>query len=30
LWDYLRGLNKGHQLKSPLLDSFEKLKTRFS
>ena len=24
LWDYLGGLNKGHQLESPLLDSFEK------
>jgi tetratricopeptide (TPR) repeat protein len=24
LWDYLGGLNKGHQLQSPLLDSFEK------
>ena len=23
LWDYLGGLNKGHQLESPLLDSFE-------
>src|SRR6266480_6496453 len=24
LWDYLGGLNKGHKLESPLLDSFEK------
>jgi hypothetical protein len=24
LLDYLGGLNKGHQLESPLLDSFEK------
>jgi tetratricopeptide (TPR) repeat protein len=24
LWDYLEGLNKGHKLESPLLDSFEK------
>jgi hypothetical protein len=24
LWDYLGGLNKGHQPESPLLDTFEK------
>ena len=24
LWDYLEGLNKGHQPESPLLDTFEK------
>jgi tetratricopeptide (TPR) repeat protein len=24
LWDYVGGLNKGHQLESPLLDSSEK------